>query len=168
MVEVRQREYAIGLRGTASSVLVTENICTCTGLVGVNQHSGAAFLCHLDTPVCVAGLALMERDLRPYGGLGAFSLSWVTGSPPWITWAMAYIPDITRRAIWRKLQSLSASQPSRTRFLGYPRTRIRCGISVDANSGLVSLDSYILPREPNKFRPRKAWSFELTKAPGSA
>lgn len=110
----------------------------------------------------------MERDLGPYGGLGAFSLSWVTGSPPWITWVMAFFPDITRRGIWRALQNLDPGRSGRPNFWGYSRTRIRCGLSVDANSGLISLESYILPREPAKFKPRKWWFFGLTKAPGSA
>lgn len=167
-IEVRQREYAIGLRGTDSSVLTTENIWTCTGLVGINQQRGAAFLCHLDTPFSVPGLAKLASDLQPYGGLGSFTLFWTTGSPPWMTWVMAFAPGFTRHYIWRKLGRLDTCGSVRPKFLGFSRTWIRCGLSVNADTGQISHESYILPRRYDRFSPPKMSSFGLSKSPGSA
>lgn len=79
-IDVRQRQYAIGRRGTSSSALVTENIATCTGFIGIDKKSGVVFLCHLDTFRCCLNLPDLVADLRNHvDDLSGFELFTVGG-----------------------------------------------------------------------------------------
>ena len=80
-MDVRQREYAIGQRGDpVNSLLITKNIATCTGFMGMHPDRGVVFLCHVDTPACTLGFKRLEADLRAkVGDLSGFHLYTVTG-----------------------------------------------------------------------------------------
>lgn len=49
-VYVRQRQFAFGEQGLCSAKLVTGDVSTCMGLIGIHRPSGLVFLAHLDVP----------------------------------------------------------------------------------------------------------------------
>ena len=57
---VRQRTYFVRQLGS----LETQNILTCTALLGVHNASQSAFIAHLDTPKSVRGLSALAEDVR--------------------------------------------------------------------------------------------------------
>jgi hypothetical protein len=74
-VKVRQRQFAIGLRGTNSSALETDNILPCTGLVGIDAQAGVVFLFHLDPCVCRSPIGPAIDELKSHvNDLKAFQL----------------------------------------------------------------------------------------------
>lgn len=55
MINVRQRQYAIGVSKDPSSLLFSQYYSTCVGFAGVDKKNGVVFLCHFDMP-CTVGV----------------------------------------------------------------------------------------------------------------
>jgi len=88
-VAVRQREYALGERGTTSSRLRTGNISTCMAFAGVDEEKGLVFLCHLDGFWCMPALKELANELQSRGDdLAGFRLYSVAGVDPWVWYSM--------------------------------------------------------------------------------
>lgn len=95
MVDVRQRQYAIGLRGRSSSKLITENLWPCTAFFGIDERSGVVFLCHLDTFVSVLGIPDLVEDLKKHvSDLSNFRLYTVTGLSMTWRWIISLVAGI--------------------------------------------------------------------------
>lgn len=81
-VEVREREYEIGEKGTGVNVLKTGYLLPCIAFYGVNRDRGLVFLCHID---CHArGIDRIARDLkaRTDGDRRGFELYVTSGMNP--------------------------------------------------------------------------------------
>ncbi|MBK7509797.1 MAG: hypothetical protein IPI16_17410 [Comamonadaceae bacterium] len=146
-IKVRQRQYAISLRGKGDTELMTKDVWTCVALVGVDKRRGIAFMAHFDTPFAVPSLDTIVEDLKThFDDLGDFHLYQVTGiSPFWgniscglliaalplvafniwlpallgaIFWAFF---GITRAALSRRLSRLNAFR-SKPVFLGHSKS----------------------------------------------
>lgn len=61
--KVRQGEFKIARRDTDTTILQTENICTCTAFAGLNASKGIGFLAHFDTPCSTSLIKQMAADL---------------------------------------------------------------------------------------------------------
>lgn len=67
VINVRQREYAIAEKGASSEVLISKNFTSCIGLIGTDQESGVAFLCHFDMLFGTCAINDLARDLIEKG-----------------------------------------------------------------------------------------------------
>lgn len=82
-IKVRQRQYAIALRGKGDTELMTKDVWTCIVLVGVDKRRGIAFMAHFDTPFAVQSLRAIVEDLKTHcDDLDDFQLYQVTGVAP--------------------------------------------------------------------------------------
>jgi hypothetical protein len=193
-VEVRQRQYAIGVRGTSSSVLVTENIWTCTGFAGVDDNSGVVFLCHLNTPWCPFAIKDVVTDLRKHvSDLSGFQLYMVNGINPGVSLFLCLIAGIMMIAgywLWGVVSLTVAIGINLTKLhLRYQLWRLKafarspiplgsstegafrgkCGVRVDSEIGKTPEKySYKHVRDHKRFKEPKWWSFKMTRAVGSA
>jgi len=194
VITVRQRQYAIGLAGTGRGELVTENIWTCTGFLGIDDRSGVAFLCHLNTPWCAFALPEVVADLRKHvTDLCSFRLYTVAGIRPELTWglilvagvlmvadqwswglaflAAALMFSITRLHLRYQLWRLKAFG-SKPISLGHSSARFgfgMCGVRVDPKTRKTPEPySYGRRRDYERFKEPKWWGFRMTKAEDSA
>lgn len=194
MVVVRQRQYAIGVRGMPSQELVTENIWTCTAFCGVDERSGVVFLCHMDTPWCSRSLPALIDDLHWYvDDLSGFHLYMVGGVPPFLLFAFCAIGlallamgiwwvglcagvislafGMTRLALQYKLWRLKVFcglpvSPERSRtWLGLGL----CGMQVSASIGTMpKVYSYRRKHDYDRFKEPDSLVFKMVRAPESA
>lgn len=67
VINVRQREYAIAEKGSGSEVLISKNFTSCIGLIGTDQESGVAFICHFDMLFGTCAINDLARDLIEKG-----------------------------------------------------------------------------------------------------
>lgn len=82
-IKVKQRQYGISIHGHAQTSLVTEDIWTCTGLVGVDKKSGTVFLAHFDLPTTAKSLPEIIDELKKHtNDLSGFKLYMVAGINP--------------------------------------------------------------------------------------
>ena len=193
-VDVRQRQYAIGLRGGPYSRLTTENIWTCMGFLGIDHRSGVVFLCHMDGPWCMNALPELVTELKKYAGdLSGFRLYTVAGMHPFVGWSMllatpmlvalgGWMPGImamglgvafsmTRLAFWLKLRRLTdlCSRPVALWPSKGGRVFGMTGVFVDADScEIPNPEAYVRPRQYERYKEPDAWRFRMTKAHGSA
>lgn len=84
-VDVRQRQYAIGIRSEPNAQLVSANFSPCIGFAGIDERNGVVFLCHLDTPFAVPSINKVIAELRKHVGtdLSNFRLYIMTGLSLW-------------------------------------------------------------------------------------
>lgn len=195
-VNVRQRQYAIGLRGSSSSQLTTENFWTCYGFLGIDKRNGIVFLCHLDTFWCAFALPKLVAELSKHAAndLSGFQLYTMTGLRPVGTFGLSLLAGLVAAGLfgwwaafvgflgtllwlcgarlllkfqlWR-LNAFSA----KPMFLGYSskyRGFGKCGIHVDAdNKQTPTPYSYGPSRDYESFKEPKTFDFNMTKAEGS-
>lgn len=65
---VCQRQYGIAAEGKSKTLtLLTKDINTCTGLLGINKAGDTAFMAHLDTPYSAWSISLLVDDLAGLG-----------------------------------------------------------------------------------------------------
>ncbi len=195
-MDVRQRQYAIGLRGEPNADLVTENVFTCSALVGVNRDSGVIFMCHMNTPLCIAALPELVSELRPHvHDVRDFDVYTSSGLHPLWLWLLAlglvwclakghYLAGFglagalvflsaTRMCLavalfWLRRQGLWRSAGS----LGYSWKTLgllRCGVKASANT-LVARQtaSYARLRFADRFKVAEGQGLWMVKAIGSA
>ena len=194
MVNVRQREYAIGLRGTPASKLVTQNLWTCSGVIGIDDRSGVIFLCHMDTPWCNRALPALVHELRHHvSDLSGFRLHTVGGIRPLVLWLLGILGlglalcefwmggavalgvalffGATRIVLWLQLRRMNVF-PGMPTSIGYSSAWFglgRAGVLVSAApGGRARMYSYGLARKRALFKEPDCANFNMTKSPDSA
>ncbi len=195
-MDVRQRQYAIGLRGESNADLITENVFTCSVLVGICRKSGVVFLCHMDSPVCIAALPGMVSDLKNHvHDVRDFDVYTSSGLHPFWLWLLALALGVClAKGCWLSgigvalaLVFLSATRLCLSASLFWMRRRgfwraagslgyswktlglIRCGVEASANTLVArQTDSYALPRDEERFKVAVGQSLCMVKATGSA
>lgn len=82
-IKVRQRQYAIALRGKGDTELMTKDVWTCVVLVGVDKRRGIAFMAHFDTLFAVPSLDAIVEDVKThFGDFGDLQLYQISGIAP--------------------------------------------------------------------------------------
>ena len=157
VIKVRQRQYAIGFKGTETAVLLTHNIWTCTGFVGLNKQ-GVAFLAHFDGPFLRPMLSELINDLKAENvDFNSFDFYIVTGQPG------RFMGWLTRIALRRNLKKLNlATSIPKTQYLA--RTLFwKGGIRVDSNSGIVTAYKYLIRPEYHRYTPESMRRVKLAE-----
>lgn len=158
-IKVRQREYAIGKRETNSSILITKNIWTCTGLYGIDKTNGVVFLAHFDFPY-INALCELVAELKTHvnGDFSGFEIGIITGS------AGKVLTELTRFCIRKKLKELNV-------FPKIPKNKyvpLLCSVTVNANTGSFEIEKYLLRQEKADYEVANGQGFKMTKSQGSA
>ncbi|MNL94773.1 hypothetical protein D3C81_45650 [compost metagenome] len=102
---VRQKQYGITAEGKSKSLtLLTKDINTCTGLLGISKAGDVAFMAHLDTPFSAWSISLLVDDLAGLGhDIKDFQFFQVVGKRRTVTFFSGFM------AISAAIASLSAS-----------------------------------------------------------
>lgn len=194
-VDVRQRQYAIGLRGTDSRILVTENISTCTGLAGIDAGNGVVFLFHFDLLLSSSSLKLALEELKKHvKDLKGFQLYMVAGISPRVMGSLfVFTAVLLTMHLWvfGFMSLLLISVFSFTRLhlryilwkskefnlkpVWFAHTTSKFGVGltgvrVDADSGQAP-EAYSHDSKCDRFevvKEQKWWDFKISKAPDSA
>lgn len=157
--KVRQRDFKIARRGTGTTILQTENICTCTAFAGLNVSSGIGFLAHFDTPCSTSLIEKMAADLgkhvKDYNGFEFQIISGLDGYlgiQNWPTKIMLY---------WRVYRQFGVCpRPKIGTWKFFPgRFGMLVNVGADANDidiGIKKTETYwFKKREYERYKPLK-------------
>lgn len=92
-INVRQRQYGIAKAGrSTSNTLLTKDINTCTGLLGIDEAGDVAFMVHLDTPCSAWSISSLVDDLGELGhDIRDFRIFHVAGKRRALTFISGFI-----------------------------------------------------------------------------
>ena len=93
-VDVRQREFGFGQRGSRVQELVTGDVLTCCAIVAIDRQNGLIFMAHLDVPwlrpASVKGALEELRDRA--SSVRNVDLYDVAGITPWMVMLVSLFP----------------------------------------------------------------------------
>jgi hypothetical protein len=81
-VEVREREYEIGEKGTPVNVLKTGFLLPCVAFYGINPDRGLVFVCHIDCHARGISRIVRDLDVRTGGDRRGFDVYVTSGLNP--------------------------------------------------------------------------------------